>query len=125
MPSEPHVRSVTDPRMKTEKVYIITRADLEPGAQIAQSCHVAFAFSIRYPHTVIDWNTSSNNLVCLSAPDEASLLALADRARQYGCAVEEFREPDYGDSLTAIALTGERAKRAVSALPLALKRRAA
>jgi hypothetical protein len=60
--------------------------------------------------------------VVLSAPDEASLAALCRAAAAAGLRAIPFREPDFGDALTAVALEPA-AHRLVSHLPLALSRR--
>jgi hypothetical protein len=59
--------------------------------------------------------------VVLSAPDEASLAALASAAAATGLHAVPFREPDFGDALTAVALEPA-GHRLVSHLPLALSR---
>jgi len=60
-------------------------------------------------------------LVVLSERDEPSLARLAQSARAAGASVVEFREPDFGDALTAIALMGEPVRGLTSSLPLALR----
>lgn len=106
-----------------EKLYIITRSDLPPGAQLAQSCHAVAAFSLAHPDEHQAWAAGPSNIVCLSAADEGSLSGLLALGRDAGFAVAEFHEPDFGGQLTAIALSGG-ASRLVSSLPLALKRAA-
>lgn len=107
--------------MANQKVFIVVRADLPPGAQLAQSCHAAFAFGIDHPDVVRQWNASSNNLVCLRADNEQALVHLANRAVQCECLVTEFHEPDFNDQATAVVIAGEQAKRVVSSLALALR----
>ncbi len=109
------------------RLYVVTRADLHPGAQLAQSCHAVSAFAALHPEAHAEWHLSAQNLVVLQVPDEAALLALLERAT-LGEAERSasFREPDFGDQLTAVALSGD-AARMLSSLPLALRepRRAA
>jgi len=111
--------------MKNMKLYIITRRDLEPGAQAAQSTHVAIQFSLTYPELTREWSDASNNIALLAAPNEEAL------AQIFECALKLddvraaiFRETDLGDQVTAIALYGDIVRRMVSSLPLALKQRA-
>ncbi len=106
-----------------EKLYIVVRADLPPGAQIAQSCHALRAFVEKYPGLDRQWHDTGGNLVCLSIEDERelqSLLADAIYGDEIACAW--FCEQDLGGQLTAIALDS-RARRLVSNLPLALRAR--
>lgn len=106
-----------------EKLYIVTRSDLAPGARIAQACHAIRLFAEEHPDADRRWYESSNNLVVLETTDERSLLDLAGKARTVGAPVSEFREPDFADAVTAIAIGGV-ARRLLSSLPLALKRAA-
>ena len=103
-----------------EKLYVIVRADLPPGAQVAQACHGLRAFSSHYPDIDRRWYATSNNLVVLGAPDETNLAEIVGRAKEAEIPVSVFREPDFNDSITAIALAPEGA-RLVSTLPLALR----
>ena len=104
-----------------DKLFVITRSDLNPGAQLAQSAHALSAFACAFPDEHRAWHEGSNNLVALSVPDEAALQRLLQTAvcRLVACA--QFREPDFGDELTAVALFGDKAARLVSSLPLALR----
>ncbi len=102
------------------KLFIITRADLPPGAIAAQSVHAGFAFAHEHQFEWRTWLLSSNNIVLLSTPDEPSLLELARRAEAAGIPVSRFREEDFGDSLTAIGI-GPAGRKLVSSLPKALR----
>lgn len=101
-----------------KKLYVIVRADLPAGAQLAQSVHAAIAFAIEHRERTRGWHADSNNLVVLAVPDEVALSALSASAAELDHV--EFREPDFGGELTAIAL-GAGAERLVSSLPLALR----
>lgn len=104
------------------KLYIITRSDLPPGFQIAQSCHAAFQFAHDHRDAFDNWLDISNYLVILSASNEASLTSLLRRADMHGIRSSKFKEPDLGDSLTAVALEpGDKTKRLCRSFPLALK----
>lgn len=102
-----------------ERLYVVTRADLSPGAQIAQSCHALRAFVEKHPELDQAWHRAGGNLVCLSVPDERELYNLLYDADSLDLALAGFCEEDLGNQLTALALEG-RAKRLLRALPLAL-----
>jgi peptidyl-tRNA hydrolase len=98
------------------------RKDLPPGAMLAQSCHVAFRFATEWRCATNDWLDTSEYICILATENETELLELWQRAQQLEIPSESFREPDYNDSLTAIALApGEKSKKLCSNLPLALK----
>jgi hypothetical protein len=59
-------------------------------------------------------------MVMLSVPDERTLHKVAARLALYED-VEWFREPDFGNALTAIAAAGPAAMRRLSRLPLLLR----
>jgi len=103
-----------------DRLYIVTRADLPAGAQLAQSCHALRAFVEHYPELDAAWHAAGGNLVCLSVPDERELDALHAAASRASLAVSGFWEEDLGDQLTALALEGS-AKRLLRSLPLALR----
>jgi len=73
-------------------------------------------------HPVIDqfWYLKSNNLVVLQVPDEICLKHLASRVSDAGIACSVFREPDFGNSITALAIEPA-GKKLLSNLRLALK----
>lgn len=95
-----------------KKTYIVVRADLPPGLQMAQACHAAVAFTAA--HGVL-----TENLVVLHAPDERALRALSEGC---GSAIRAaaFHEPDLGGELTALAMD-DGGRRLLSSLPLALR----
>lgn len=104
------------------KLYIIIRADLPPGPIAAQACHAAIQFGVEHRVCTDDWYQKTNNLVLLAVPDERALLALARRVEEAGFAHSVFREIDFNDDATAMALEPD-GWRLVSSLPLALKPR--
>jgi hypothetical protein len=101
-----------------EKIYIVVRADLPPGDRCAQACHALAAFTLEHTELARAWNRDSNNLVILECQDEAQLLSLAERTAAFPQCL--FREPDFADQATAMALTSD-ARRLLSSLPLALR----
>ena len=105
---------------RARPLYLVVRADLAPVHQAIQAAHAVVRFFVREPAAALDWATTSEVIALLSVPDEAALAALADRAVERGAAHAPFREPDLGDSLTALALgPGRPARRLTARLPLA------
>ena len=101
-------------------MYVVVRADLPAGAQCAQACHGLMAFAMQYPITAQYWYRKSNNLVVLQVPNEACLKNIALRASDEGFDYSVFHEPDFDDTITAIAIEPA-GKRILSNLSLALK----
>lgn len=105
------------------KIYVVVRDDLDPGDQLAQAVHAAFAYGHADPHGVDAWIHGANNVVVLAVRTEQELADLAARIHKDTDALHvEIREPDLADELTAIAVA-EQAERLLSSLPLALGRR--
>lgn len=103
------------------KLYIVTRADLPPGARAVQSAHAMREFAAEHPNIEKRWHESSNTLVMLEAPDEAALERILLDASEAGIPAAFFREPDLKHSVTAIALgPGARKLERVRHLPLTL-----
>lgn len=107
---------------QNSKLIIITRSDLEPGAQAVQSSHSAIQFIYDHPEIAKQWYNVSNYLVLLSVKNQKELLDLVDIFNQRGIHISKFYEPDLGDELTSIAIEPtSRARRLVNSLPLLLK----
>lgn len=105
-----------------DKLYIITRADLEPGYQAVQSIHAAIQFKFEHPEISVNWFENSNYLGLLSVANEGELVALTERAKELGISYSIFREPDIDNQITAIALApGQKSKKLCSRFPLALR----
>lgn len=82
-------------------------------------------FSAQWPSLAKNWMMSSNNVVAVQVPDELVLADLAARAVEEGIALTIVREPDYGNSITAVALQpGPEARRLCANMPLAGKEKA-
>lgn len=107
-----------------ERLHVIVRADLPPGAQLAQSNHATAEFSISHPALFYDWAKNQRNIVCMSIPNEAALADLLRLAELKGVHRACFHEPDFGGELTAIAL-GDGGEKITACLPLALRARPA
>lgn len=103
------------------KLYLVVRADLPPAQQAVQAAHALQAFNLCHPSTTARWVAESNTLALLEVDDEAALCELACRADFFGVECAQFREPDLGDSLTALALSPD-GKRLVRGLRMALAR---
>lgn len=105
-----------------DKLYIITRRDLDPGYQGVQGQHAAIEFIMQYPEISNHWHQVSNYLGFLSVDNEQKLICLFEKAKALGIACSMFKEPDIDNEVTAIALEpGELSKKLCSRLPLALK----
>lgn len=102
-----------------QKLYLITRSDLSPAQQAVQAAHALQAFNLQHETLTRQWYATSNTLALLAVPDEAGLGKLLELADAFGVDASAFREPDHGDSLTAIAL-GPGGKRLCRGIPLAL-----
>lgn len=108
--------------MKSQYLYVITRANLSPGLQAAQVAHAAFEFALKYPAETAKWNEDSNYIVILTVIDEPSLLALAERAQAEDVLYLLTRDEDVGDNeATALAVAPGEFYRQLAALPLALR----
>jgi hypothetical protein len=79
------------------KLYVLVRGDLQPGVQIAQSCHAVADFMLN--HDV--WKNET--IVCLKVKDEAELMKWEHLFYMNQFKYNSFREPDMDNQLTAIA----------------------
>ena len=105
-----------------DKLYVITRADLEPGYQAVQSMHALRQFTAEHPEIDKIWFEQSNYLGLLSVKNEEELSQLVAQATNHGINFSIFREPDVDNQITAIALSpGPKSKKLCSRLPLALR----
>ena len=106
--------------MLQNKLIVVTRNDLKPGYQIAQTGHSIAQFMLDHPERARQWN--NNFLICLSVDNEEKLGNLLVKLRERGVHVSAFYEPDIDDQLTGIAFAGcEKSAKLTSSLPLALK----
>lgn len=101
------------------KLFIIVRADLDPGLQIAQAVHAAVQWVVEDPDLSHVWHKKSNNVVVKHVKDEVALLDLANKAEARRCVVERFQEPDLANAVTAVAVVGAEANALLRELPLA------
>ena len=90
-----------------EKLYVVVNENLSPSQQAVQSAHAVAAFTQKFPYTM--WRNGY-------------LVLLKDKPNyggdMYGfvsghCEYANFREPDLGNKVTAYAVFGEAAERAM------------
>lgn len=100
----------------------MTHGNLSAGYQAAQSVHVMAEFALNYPDTAHTWYKNSNSLIILEAKNAQELSELQEKAISRGITVQEFREPDLGDEITALAFApSANTRKLLSNLPLAGK----
>lgn len=87
-----------------DKIYIIVRADLNPGQILAQSCHSAIDFVMLYPEFSGEWRTKSDHICVLEIENEEKLKELLQKAKDKNIMHSAFFESDMNNELTAIAL---------------------
>lgn len=105
-----------------QKLYVVTRKDLTPGSQLAQSIHAATMFMVEHREIAEDWMFNSNYVVALSVDSETDLVKLMDDAVRQEIKLSMFFEPDLEYRLTAICLEPtQKSKEFCSNLTLALK----
>ena len=92
--------------MKQVKLVTVVRADLKPGAQIAQTGHAIAEFAHQFPTEFQEWKTKSNYLISLSIDNEERLQRLFYKLQDNGADVVAFTEPDIQDQLTSICYYG-------------------
>lgn len=104
------------------KLVVVIREDLAPGAQLAQACHAAQKYCFDHHEAAKAWYDASNTIAILACPNEAYLDRLATEAATKGIRLSSFREPDLGDSLTALCLEpSAKTKKLCWHLPLAMR----
>ena len=105
-----------------DKLYVITRSDLDPGYQAVQSMHALRQFTAEHPEIDKHWFEKSNYLGLLSVSNEHELNRLIEKASTQDIKFAVFREPDVDNQITAIAIEpGVKSKKLCSNLQLALK----
>ena len=106
---------------KTEtKLVVITREDITPGYQVVQSTHSIADFAAEHPIPFKNWKSDSNSIICLSTPNEESLLKLYKKFKERTY-VSLFHEPDI-NGYTSLCLYGTSSiRKKLSYLPLSLK----
>lgn len=99
---------------------IVTRKDLKPGAQLAQSLHAISQYSLEHENKFKQWN--NNYIISLSIENEQKLDNLLLNLEKKGVQVSSFYEPDLNNELTSICfLENDITRRLTSSLPLSFK----
>lgn len=80
------------------KMYVLVRKDLTNAQQAVQGGHALAQFIL---NNNTDWNNGT--LVYLGVRDEVQLMKQSYKLKLDGINVEEWREPDMDNQLTAIA----------------------
>lgn len=101
-----------------DRLYIVVSGELTDGQKAIQACHSLRAFVSDHPDIDRKWFSESNTLVLLEVPNEDAILELWTKVRNSGVACSLFREPDFGDVVTAIAIAPS-GHRHLKNLPLA------
>lgn len=105
-----------------KKLYLVTHAELSVSYQLAQIAHVIAEWSIHKPLEAQEWHTTNNTLVILEARTYEEILFYKEKAEKRFIETFEFREPDIGNLITAIAFSPHHENRKLFAnLPLAGK----
>ena len=86
------------------KLHIVVRADLPPGAQLAQIVHGQDAFRDALPREHEAWHQESNTVVVHHARDLSHLEGALNEAAFMGVGHAVFREEDLGDQATCLVL---------------------
>lgn len=82
----------------------MTRADLSAGQQAAQALHAAIEQALDHPDGMAHWREISNRIVMLAVHDEQALQSVVAKLQSRHIQHTAFREPYYGDALTAVAI---------------------
>lgn len=90
--------------MKPATLYVVVRADLAPGLQMAQAIHAQRLFVAEHPEVERVWFEESNTISVVHAADEEALLDVRARAGAKGIPASLFEEPDLGGEATALTL---------------------
>ena len=102
-----------------DSIITITRRDISPGYQLAQSVHSIAQFAHSHTSTFTKWITGYSNLISLSVDNEVELMAVYDSIEAERVL---FKEPDLNNEVTAICIFGTtKIRKLLSSLPLALK----
>lgn len=105
-------------------MYLLVRADLDPGLQIAQVAHAAFNLAFHHPLNLHVWKVEgAQSLVVLQVENERTLRYFYNKLMEIPDAHPIIvREPDLHNEATALACTpGEAQARLFSNLRLAMK----
>ena len=103
-------------KQKMNRMYIVTREDLEPGYQAVQSCH-----AVSMLPNPVNWD---GHMILLSTRNEETLTRLFLQASSQLDYCKPFHEPDVGYQMTAFAaMVPEEKQPLFRDLPLALRKK--
>lgn len=101
---------------------MVSRRDIKPGAQAAQSIHSTVQYLYEHPTNSVEWFSKSNYLVLLSVGLEKDLVDLTEKLDRLGIPFSKFYEPDLNNELTSVSfLSSPITRRITSGMPLLLK----
>lgn len=105
---------------QTNRLIVITRNDLNPGYQIAQTGHGIAQFLLENPELGKLWN--NQYLISLSVKTKYNLENLLTKLNDIGIPLSYFTEPDLNDELTSICfIETDETKKFTNNLQLTLK----
>jgi len=109
------------------KMFVVVRADLPPGLQMAQAGHAIAELCFSYGDTakgLLWYESGEGHLIVLSVPSELDLIDAKNTLQAAGIICEPFNEPDLDMQLTAFAcFCAPEDNYLFCDLPLALRRR--
>lgn len=105
--------------MKSNRLYVVSRADLSVGLAAAQCVHAAFLFARDQWEAAAPWLRDSQWVVLCTTVDEQALEELASAAGERRIPYTRWEEPDLSGQLTALALAPGKATHSLcGSLPL-------
>jgi peptidyl-tRNA hydrolase len=107
-----------------DKLYLVARGDLPPGARASQLAHAMAEAWAGAPDQARRWFGESNTVVLLEVPDEPALRALSRKLSDRVTPHLRVFEPDLDDAMTALAVVAPPppGRTALRKLPLAFAR---
>ena len=90
--------------MRPDKLYILIREDLSPGAKLAQACHGMRQWSQDHPERDQQWFQESNTVAILGLKDSTHLRKIHKKAESLGIPHAIFHEPDMDNEPTCLVL---------------------
>jgi len=100
-----------------DKIYIVVRGDLSPGAKACQGLHAFREYIRNFPEEELSWYNNSNHVCFLSTKGQNELNRLYGALLYEGFNVVAFLEPDMDHELTAICVEPS-ARNYLAGLPL-------
>lgn len=98
----------------------MTHAELSTGYQTAQVAHATAEFLSSQTIKADHWKRTSNSLIVLEATNAEHLSEILEQAKTLNIPTAEFREPDMGDEITAIAFApSDKTPQLLAGLPCA------